>query len=55
MLLTKVMYIVVFMFYRSEQKPEVLPDFDVYAPNSKFKKSSPGLPDFRVIVSRWVV
>ncbi|XP_052267307.1 tRNA-splicing endonuclease subunit Sen54-like isoform X2 [Dreissena polymorpha] len=32
--------------------PAVLPHFDVYSPNKKFKKTNPGTPDFRVIVMR---
>ncbi|KAI3900892.1 hypothetical protein MKW92_041890 [Papaver armeniacum] len=31
---------------------EVKPTFDVYLPNNKFKKSSPGEPDFVVYVTR---
>lgn len=30
----------------------MLPDFDVYVPNTKFKKSQPGLPDLRIKVVR---
>lgn len=33
-------------------KPSSMPQFDVYSPNTKFKKSTPGLPDFRVVVAK---
>ncbi|KAL4240486.1 tRNA splicing endonuclease 54 [Mactra antiquata] len=38
--------------HRTNEAPEIQPDFDVYAPSTKFKKSSPGIPDFRVKVAR---
>lgn len=31
---------------------DLKPDFDVYLPNSRFKKSSPGDPDFLLYLSR---
>jgi hypothetical protein len=41
--------------YRCDTVPGNLPQFDVYAPNSSFKKTRPGIPDFRVKVVRYVV
>ncbi|XP_045212212.2 tRNA-splicing endonuclease subunit Sen54-like [Mercenaria mercenaria] len=37
---------------KCDRKPDIVPDFDVYAPNTKFKKTKPGIPDFRVKVTR---
>ena len=43
----------VVLFSVSKSKiPERVPTFDIYAPNIKFKKSAPGVPDHRVCVSK---
>ncbi|XP_060575614.1 tRNA-splicing endonuclease subunit Sen54-like [Ruditapes philippinarum] len=41
-----------YYIYRCDTVPDNLPQFDVYAPNSSFKKTRPGIPDFRVKVVR---